>query len=512
MNKWIVAITVMLPTLIQIIDSSVVNVALDHIRGSLSAGIDEATWAITIYIVASAIVIPITGWLSRIIGRKLYLNISLVLFTISSLLCGLAWNIQSLCIFRVFQGLGGGGLQPLSMAILLETFPRREHGMAMAIYGMGIGFGPIAGPLMGGWITDNWSWHWIFFINIPIGIISMIMVMLFIEDPPYMKRTRMKIDYPGIILIALGLGCLQVMLDQGQRKDWFSSAMITWLAIVAAVSLALFFLFEIRSKEPVINLSIFKSASFSAGSAIAFSSFFCMYASMVMLPIYLQTLMGYTATLSGWILAPGGITAIAGSFISGKLSRRVNGKVTMACALLAGSYSVWAMSRFNLSADFWALMMPRLILGLAVGFILVPVANLTLSGIGKRDMGNATAQFSFVRNIGASFGVALTTTILARRAQFHQASLVGHLTPFDTAYQVFHGRIESLLHYRGFADGMALKGADGLIYRELVRQAMMLSFNDVFFLLSILFLCAVPLVFLLKVAPYREGAGGEGGL
>ncbi len=266
MNRWLVAVTVMLPTLIEIIDMSVVNVALDHIRGSLSAGIDEATWAITMYLVSNAIIIPITGWLSRYFGRKVYLNFSIALFTVSSLLCGMAWNIQSLIVFRVFQGLGGGALQPISQSILLETFPPRLHGVAMAVFGIGIMFGPIVGPVLGGVITDYWSWHWIFFINIPFGIISIFMTMFVIKDPPYMKKTRMRLDYPGLLLVALGLGCLQVVLDQGQREDWFESSMISWLTIISVASLALFLIVESRTKEPVIDLKVFKNISFSTGN------------------------------------------------------------------------------------------------------------------------------------------------------------------------------------------------------------------------------------------------------
>ena len=245
MNKWIVALTVMLPTLIEIIDTSVVNVSLDHIRGSLSAGIDESTWTITSYLVSNAIIIPMTGWLSRLLGRKRYLIYSISLFTLSSFLCGAAWNLQSLVFFRILQGIGGGALQPISQSILLETFPRRQHGMAMALFGVGIMFGPIVGPVLGGWITDNWSWHWIFFINIPIGVISILMVLFFIVDPPYMQRMKMKIDYWGLTFLAVGLGCLQIVLDKGQREDWFASGFITWFTLISGVSLLLFLIVEL---------------------------------------------------------------------------------------------------------------------------------------------------------------------------------------------------------------------------------------------------------------------------
>jgi DHA2 family multidrug resistance protein len=305
MNKWLVALTVMLPTLIEIIDTSVVNVSLDHIRGSLSAGIDESTWTITSYLVSNAIIIPMTGWLSRYFGRKRYMIASISLFTLSSLFCGFAWSLESLVLFRVLQGIGGGALQPLSQSILLETFPQKQHGMAMAIFGVGIMFGPIIGPLLGGWITDNWSWHWIFFINIPIGIISILLVAFVIIDPPYMKRMKMKIDYWGLAFLAIALGCLQIVLDKGERSDWFSSDFITWLSIISVTSLILFVITELFAEHPIVNLKAFRNVTFSAGNLIMFFAFFNLFGSIVLLPIYLQTLMGYTATLAGVVLGPG---------------------------------------------------------------------------------------------------------------------------------------------------------------------------------------------------------------
>lgn len=254
MNRWLVAATVMLPTLIEIIDTSVVNVSLDNIRGSLSASIDESTWIITSYLVSNAIIIPITAWLSRVFGRKRYLILSISVFTFSSFMCGSAWNLASLVFFRVLQGAGGGALQPLSQAILLETFPPQQHGMAMAIFGVGIMFGPIIGPLMGGWITDNWSWHWIFYVNVPIGLLSILMVYFFIVNPPYMERIRVKVDYWGLFFLAVGLGCLQVVLDKGQRDDWFSSAFIVYMSVISASSLIMFVTREFLTENPVVKI------------------------------------------------------------------------------------------------------------------------------------------------------------------------------------------------------------------------------------------------------------------
>jgi len=504
MNRWLVAVTVMLPTLIEIIDMSVVNVALDHIRGSLSAGIDEATWAITMYLVSNAIIIPITGWLSRYFGRKVYLNFSIALFTISSLLCGLAWNIQSLIIFRVFQGLGGGALQPISQAILLETFPPRLHGVAMAVFGIGIMFGPIVGPVLGGVITDYWSWHWIFFINIPFGIISIFMTMLVIKDPPYMKKTRMKLDYPGLLLVALGLGCLQVILDQGQREDWFESSMISWLTIISVVSLTLFLIVESRTQEPVIDLKVFKNISFSTGNVVMFFAFFNLFGSIVLLPIYLQTLMGYSATLAGLVLGPGGFSSIIALAIAGRLVTKVNPKWLLVFGISTAALSTYMMSLFNLNADFITVMWPRIILGLGMGFIFIPLTNLTLSIISREGMGNATALFNLIRNLGGSFGIAFVTTVLARRAQFHQSHLVSHVTPFDLTYQIAVEKLKAFFHMLGFTESMSKMAADGSIYRTLIKQATMIAFNDAFWLMSIMLIATLPLIFLFKRPRHGE--------
>ena len=498
MNKWIVAITVMIPTLIEIIDMSVVNVALDHIRGSLSAGIDESTWTITTYLVSNAVIIPITGWLSRLLGRKFYLLLSIAIFTASSLFCGLAWNLQSLIVFRVFQGLGGGALQPISQSILLETFPPKQHGIAMAFFGVGIMFGPIVGPVLGGWITDNWSWHWIFFINVPIGILSLILTFLVIKDPPYMQRKRMAMDYFGLLFICLGLGCLQVVLDKGQREDWFSSHLIVWLSVISVSSLAFLVLSELRAKAPVVDLRIFKNVSFSTGNTIMFFTFFNMFSSIVLLPLYVQTLMGYTATLAGFVVGPGGLATIVSLQIAGHLVNRVSPKAILAFGIVVTAYALLLMSGFTVSADFYSVMWPRIVLGFGTGLIFIPLTTLTLSTVRKEDMGNATAIFNLLRNLGGSFGVAFVTTILARRAQFHQSRLIDHLTPFDGAYQASLEKLRHLMELKGLSGLQASKGALALTYENLVRQASMLSFNDAFYLLSIMMICMAPFVLLLK--------------
>jgi DHA2 family multidrug resistance protein len=508
MNKWIVAITVMLPTLIEIVDTSVVNVSLDHIRGSLSAGIDESTWTITSYLVSNAIIIPISGWLSRLFGRKRYLIFSIALFTFSSLMCGSAWNLQSLIFFRVLQGLGGGALQPLSQAILLESFPTRQHGMAMAIFGVGIMFGPIIGPLMGGWITDNWSWRWIFYINIPIGIISILMTLFFIIDPPYMQRMRMKIDYWGLLFLAVGLGCLQIVLDKGEREDWFSSGFITWMSYLSISSLIMFIIVEFFTENPIVNLRIFRNLSFSTGNIIMFFVFFNLFGSIVLLPIYLQTLMGYTSFLAGLALGPGGIATMIAMPIAGKLITKTNPKAILAFGIATAGYSVHMMAQFNLLVDFNTIFWPRVVLGVGMGFLFIPLTTMTMSSIRKEEMVNATAIFNLLRNLGGSFGVAFITTMLARRAQFHQAHLVEHLTPFDRTFQMAFPHASQMLQGRGFIPSLSEQGGLGLIYGEVIKQASMLSFNDAFYLLSTMLILIIPLVLLMKKG--KEGIPAPG--
>ena len=500
MNKWIITLTVMLPTLIEIIDTSVVNVALDHIRGSLSAGIDESTWTITSYLVSNAIIIPMTGWLSRVFGRKKYLILSISVFTISSFLCGAAWSLQSLVFFRILQGIGGGALQPLSQSILLETFPPRQHGIAMAAFGVGIMFGPIIGPLLGGWITDNWSWHWIFFINIPIGIISILLTMLFITDPPYMKQARMKIDYWGLALLALGLGCLQIVLDKGQQENWFSSSFIVWLSLISIISMIAFVINEFYARHPIVNLRAFNNISFSTGNIVMFLGFFNLFASIVLLPIYLQTLMGYTSFLAGFVLGPGGIATLIALPLAGSLVNKINPKALLSFGIAVNAYATYLMSNFSLEADFYTVIWPRIVLGVGMGFFFIPLTTMTMSGIRKEDMGNASAIYNLLRNLGGSFGVAFVTTVLSRRAQFHQNRLVENLTPFDRTYQIFSEQSAQFLQYRGMESSLSDQGALGTMYRELLRQASMLSFNDAFRIVSIIMLCVLPLVLFMKRA------------
>ena len=497
-NKWLIALSVVLPTLLEVIDTSVVNVSLGHIRGSLSAGLDESTWTITAYLVSNAIVIPLTGWLSRLFGRKRYLLASIALFTASSFMCGSAKTLSALVFFRVIQGIGGGGLQPLSQSILLETFPKKEHGMAMAIFGVGIMFGPIVGPVLGGWITDNWSWNWIFYINIPIGILSLIMVMLFIKDPEYLlKKMKQKIDYWGLALIVVGIGSLQVVLDKGQREDWFSSDFIVRLSIIAVVSLIAFVIVELNKKHPILNLREFKNVVFASATVIQCVVFFVLFASITILPMFCQRLMGYDALLAGLVLAPGGLATLFIMPITGiLLSKRVNPKSILFVGLIATAYSMFTMTKFNLYIDYNSIAFSRIIMGVGMAMVFIPLQTMAFATIPREEMGNATSIFSLLRNLSGSVGIAFMTTFLAQREQFHQFRLSERLQPFDPLYHMSVQKAMMVLKAKtGVASNFA---ANGIIYQQLMKEAALRSFNDAFYFSTVIMVCSLPIVFLLK--------------
>ena len=508
-NKWVVALVVMLPTFIEVMDTSVVNVSLPHIQGSMSAGVDEVTWVLTSYLVSNAIIIPITGWLSGLFGRKPYLIFSIFTFTVASILCGAAPSLDVLILARVLQGLGGGGLQPLSQAILLETFPRREHGMAMAVFGMGVVMAPIVGPVLGGWITDQWSWRWVFYINVPAGILAILLTVVFIFDPAYIKRQIARIDKWGLIFLAVGLSALQIVLDKGERKDWLHSDFIVILTIIAVLALVSFIVTELCVEHPVVDLRVFKDSAFSAGSTIMFLGFFCLFGSFVLLPLYAQELMGYTAFWAGLILGPGGVSSFVVMPIAGALMKKgVKPWIILMVGLAVTSYALLMMSGFDLQADFYAIAMPRLIQGIGLGGFFVPLAAAAFVNIPVEQMGNASGVFNLLRNLGGSFGVAVSSTILARRAQVHQTYLSEYITPFNPAFRNAYRQAVRFMQMNHMAH--PTKGGLAFIYGEVMRQAHMLSFNDTFYVLSIATAVMIPLTLFLRKAPSGTGASGAG--
>ncbi len=404
-NKWLITIAVMAGTFMEIVDTTVVNVALPHIAGSLASSEDETTWILTAYLVSNAVILPITGWLSALFGRKRFLMLCLILFTVSSMLCGMATSLGMLIVFRIIQGVGGGALQPISQAILLETFPVQERGMAMALWGIGVIIAPIVGPVMGGWVTDNLTWRWAFYINFPIGLISLLLTMLFIFDPAYIRKQRAgTIDYWGLGLLVVGLGALQVVLDKGEREDWFSSDFITRLAIIAAVGLIILIYRELKIKEPVVDLRLFKERNYASGVTIMFFFGFVLYGSIMLLPLYLQTLMGYDATLAGWALAFGGIGSLMIMPVVGRLSTVMDSRILVFIGLLINAFAVYLMSLYNTQIDFATAWWPRFIQGFGLGATFVSLTTLTMSRISQEKMGNATGIFNLMRNLGGPSG------------------------------------------------------------------------------------------------------------
>jgi MFS transporter, DHA2 family, multidrug resistance protein len=502
-NKWLITLSVMIPTLIEILDTSVANVALNHIQGSLSAGQEEVTWVLTSYLVANAVVIPMSGWIASIMGRKKYLLLSLATFTSSSILCGTATSLGQIILYRIIQGIGGGGLQPMSQAILLETFPANQRGLAMGIFGMGTVMGPILGPLVGGYFTDSFSWRWIFYINLPIGILALFMIYTFVFDPPYqqLRGKGEKIDYVGLSLLCLGLGSLQIVLDKGQLEDWFSSDFILLLSIVAAVSLTVLVFWELRQEHPIVDLKIFKNASFATGNTILFFGFFSFFGSIVLLPIYLQTLLGYTAFQAGLVLGPAGAISLLILPVIGKATERIDSRRLLAVGLLVNAYAVYYMSGFNLHIDFETAVTGRVIQGFGMPFFFVALSYVTMAYVPKERMNNASAIFNLVRNMGGSFGVAFVTTVLARRAQFHQQRLAEALSPYDPRLTIPLDNLKADLATKlgNFAD--QTQTAAGIIYQGLVREATSLAFNDAFFIQALLFLGLLGLLWIIRKPP-----------
>jgi DHA2 family multidrug resistance protein len=501
-NPWWIAFTVMLSTFMEVLDTSIANVALPHIAGSLSAGIDESTWVLTSYLVSNAIVLPLTGWFSRLFGRKRFYMSCVTIFIVSSLLCGLAPSLPLLVFFRVLQGAGGGGLQPVSQAILVESFPREKQGMAMAIYGMGVVAAPIIGPTLGGWITDNYSWRWIFFINIPVGLLSIILTTALIIDPPHVSGKnsgqRLKIDYIGLGLLSVGLGFLQVVLDKGQRDDWFESHFIVWCSVICAIGLIGTIFWELRQKDPVIELHLFKDRNYATATFLMFALGIVLYGTTVLLPIMLQTLSGYTAQLSGYVLSPGAIVTLVSLPIVGRLMTKRDPRWLVVIGLVILAVGMFQLAKLNLNTGFWTYVYVWMISRGGMAFMFVPINVMAFAYVSKEKMNNATGLINLARNLGGSVGISMVATMQARLTQSHQANLVSHMTPLDPRYRAALHGLAAMLHIHGSSMATAAQQAQVILYGELQRQSAMLAFIDVYWLLGIVCLAMIPLMFLMK--------------
>lgn len=498
-NPWIIAITVMLSTFLEVLDTSVVNVSLPYIAGGLSATVDEATWVLTSYLVANAIVLPITGWLANQFGRKRLLLGAVGGFTVASMMCGLAPSLPLLVIFRCLQGAFGGALQPISQAVLLETFPPQERGKAMAFWGLGIVVAPILGPALGGYLTDTLSWRWVFYINLPIGIASIIMTKLFLWDPHYIKPRSSKVDGWGLGMLAVGIASLQIMLDKGQEADWFSSHFIVVLAVLAAVLLVGFVLWELHTKDPVVHLRVFKDRTYATGVFLMTTLGFVLYGGLVLLPLFMQILLGYSAITAGLWTAPRGIGALVFMPIVGILmSRRWDPRILLVIGLVCASYAPFAFAQFNLNTGPWSFFIPQIIQGGGMAFIFVPLTTVTMDAIPLKDMGNATSLFNLMRNLGAGAGISVVTTLVSRRAQFHQSRLAAHVTATSPSLAHLLAGFRTLLVQHGIDAVTAARQARDVVYLMVQKQALLLSYTDAFFLLAIIFLLMIPGVLIMR--------------
>jgi DHA2 family multidrug resistance protein len=484
----------------------VTNVALPHMQGSLSASVEEVAWVITSYLAANAVIIPATGWLTAYFGRRKFFLVCTVLFTASSFLSGIAPNLETLVLMRVFQGLGGGPVIPMSQAILWEIFPLHQRGLAMAMWGVGIMMGPIFGPTVGGWIADNWSWRWIFYINLPIGVLGFLLVSAFLIDSPHQRRPG-RIDVPGLVLMVVGFGTLQLTLDWGEREDWFDSGLIVGLAVVAVFALAAFVLRELNTRDPIMDFTVFTNRNFALGTAFVATAVFSFYASMLLLALYTQKLLGYDAWSSGAVLAPGGIGNLVSLLIAGRLVTRMDQRL-----LLAIGGALYWMSHLTLSVDYWSLVWPRFVQGLGMGFVFLPLTTLSISTIRKERLPNATAAFNLIRNMGGSIGVAAVTTLLARRSQYHQATLVGHVDVWDPETTAKLAQWTSHFLSQGADVFTARSRATAMLYRDTVAQAQVLAYVDEFYLLAMIFfsmLALIPFMRRIDTAAPAPGKAGE---
>jgi len=500
-NPWIIALAVTLATFMEVLDTSIANVALPHIAGSLSAGQDESTWVLTSYLVSNAIILPLSGWLSSIIGRKRFYMSCVFVFTVSSFLCGLAPNLPALIVFRILQGAGGGGLQPSEQAILADTFPPAKRGMAFAVYGIAVVMAPAIGPTLGGWITDNYTWRWIFFVNIPVGILSLLLTSRLIQDPPYLRRRKLsetKIDYVGLGFVAIGLGCLQVVLDKGQRDDWFESHFILTLSIVAAASLIFVVWWEWRHKDPIIDLHLFKERTFAVSNLLMFMLGFALLGSTLLLPLFLQTLMGYTAELSGMALSPGGFAIMVLMPLVGFLLSRYDARYLLIFGLSMLSFSLYHMTSFNLGIDFKTAALARVLQAVGLAFLFVPINTAAYAYLPREKNNAASGLMNLARNIGGSVGISFVTTMLDRRTQKHLSDLMSHLTSANSQFQAMIRGVAQSLMAHGTSAADAQQQAYGVVQNIIQQQATMLAYIDNFYILATIILAMVPLVLLMR--------------
>lgn len=497
-HKWLITLTVMTGSIMSSLDISIVNVALPHMRGTLGASVEEITWVSTGYILSNVIIMPIVAFLSSRFGRKNFYIFSVLLFTASSMLCGIAWDLTSMVVFRIMQGIGAGALIPVSQSVLRETFPPKEQAMAMGIFGVGVMLGPAIGPTLGGWLTDNYSWPWIFYINVPIGIINVLLIMKFIEDPYYLVRQTGKVDVLGLSLMMVGLGALQTMLEEGELNDWFSSNFIIYLSLVASFGLILFIWRELKVENPVVNLRILKDINFSSATFLSGILGLALMSSLFILPLFLQQLLGYPAFDSGLALIPRSVAMLMIMPLAGRIYNRVGPRLMIGIGLFLNAVSFYQLSILSLSIGIWDIFLPQFLQGVAFGLIFVSLSTAALSTIEKQMLTAAAGLYNVVRQVFSSVGIALATTILTHGEQANRALLMEHITAFGNTSAETLRSLSQYFSSQGMdiidAQNKALKAIEGIV----MRQASMISFNHVFFLIAVVFVISTPLIFLIN--------------
>ncbi len=505
-NPWIIALTVTLATFMEALDSSIANVALPHIAGTLGASYDEATWVLTSYLVSNAIVLPISGWIANRIGRKNFYMSCVALFTLFSFMCGLATSLPMLIVFRVIQGAAGGGLQPSERAILADTFAPEKRSVAFALYGMAVVVAPAIGPTVGGWITDNYTWRWIFFLNIPVGILSLVLTSRIVEDPPYLKRMKAKlgsIDGIGLGLLAVTIGALQIMLDKGQEDDWFSSRFIVSCAVVVAVGLVWFLYRELTIEHPILDLRLYKKRNFAMTQIVMLVIGAALYATTVMIPQFLQEVLGYTATEAGMAMSLGGVVLLVLFPFVGFLGQKLDPRLMITIGFSLLTLGIWRIGGLYLGITFWDAASWRVVMVLGMPFMFVPISVMSYVGVPQEKNNEVSGMTALARNIGGSLGVSFISTMLVRRAQVHQRILAAHVTAGSSTYQAMGNGMTGALQAHGFSAAGAAEGAMARMYDMMVVQARTLAYLDTVHVLVILVACLIPVGYLMKKPRFR---------
>ena len=510
-NPWLIAVVVALAAFMEVLDTSIANVALPYIAGGLAASNNQSTWVLTSYLAANAVVLPISGWLAVRFGRKRFFLLCIILFTVSSVLCGSAVSLGVLILFRALQGAGGGGLQPMAQAILADTFPPEKRGLAFAVYGITAVIAPTVGPTLGGWITYSYSWRWIFYINLPIGILAVFLASRMVEDPPYLRQMRgagVRLDYIGLAFLAVGIGALQVALDKGQEDDWFGSRFILTLSVISAICLISLVVWEWLHQKPIMDLRLFKNSNFAMANLMMFVLGVVYFSSLVLIPQLLQTLLGYTAELAGLVLSASGVILVLFMPIVGQLSTRIPAKYLIAFGWLVMAIAMfYSTKRTNLDISFRVAMWLRVGQAAGLPFLFVPITLASYVGIPPEKSNDAAGLINFMRNIGSSVGTSMVTTLLARRAQFHQSVLSSHTTNYDPVFRNQTAGLSQQLIQSGTSAADAQHQAYGVIYQSMQNQAQLLSYIDIYKLLAI----AAGIMFLLAFIMRKNDprTGGE---